>query len=451
MAIPDITDAPRTILSVSELTRRIKSLLEGAFEFVWITGEISNHRIPTSGHHYFTLKDKEAQISAVMFRGAARSLTFSPDDGVRITGMGRVSVYPPRGNYQIILEYMVPDGIGALQLAFEQLKSRLAAEGLFNTERKRPLPLLPRHVTLVTSPSGAVVHDFINIVNRRFANLPITVVPVKVQGDGAALEIAAALGFINRRVATDVIVICRGGGSLEDLQAFNTEVVARAVFDSRIPVVSAVGHETDYTIADFTADVRAPTPSAAAEIIVPVKTELDNTLRQTRLSLERQIRHRLEQHRRQLNALFRHLGNPRRHIIDLRLHLDDMTGRVVRSVAGMIRRQREKLQWRSRQLGVSRLQIRLTEHNQSLYDYNLNLLKNINNLLISRRQKIQATAGMLTALDPTAVLQRGYSIARNLKNGRIVRNAATLSVGDGVEVVLALGRFEAEVNRVDEK
>lgn len=449
MATNGVTDAPRTILSVSELTRRIKDLLEEAFEFVWITGEISNHRVPASGHHYFTLKDKDAQISAVMFRGAARSLAFSPVDGVRITGMGRISVYPPRGNYQIILEYLAPDGSGALQLAFEQLKGRLAAEGIFDAEHKRPLPFLPRHVTLVTSPSGAVVHDFMQVVHRRFANLPLAVVPVKVQGDGAEVEIAAALALINRRIDTDVIVICRGGGSLEDLQAFNTEVVARAIFNSRIPVVSAVGHETDVTIADFAADVRAPTPSAAAEIIVPIKAELEAALKQTRWSLERLIRQRLAHRRKELDAFRRHLGNPRRHITDLRLRLDDLSGRVSRAVATMILRQREKLDWRRRQLGLSRIQTRVIEHKQSLDIAHYNILKIMNNLLNQRRQKIGACADMLEALDPAAVLQRGYSITRSLKNGRIVRNAATLSAGSGVEVVLARGRIEAEVNRVD--
>lgn len=449
MDINGTSDGARTIFTVAQLTRRIKDLLEDAFEFVWVTGEITNYRRPASGHHYFTLKDSDAQISAVMFRGTARSLAFSPEDGTRITGMGRISVYPPRGSYQIILEYMAPDGVGALQLAFEQLKSRLAAEGLFDAGRKRSLPLLPRHVTLVTSPGGAVVHDFLNIVDRRFPTLPLAVVPVKVQGEGAEADIAAAVAFINRRVDTDVIVICRGGGSIEDLQAFNTEAVARAIFNSCIPVVSAVGHETDYTIADFTADLRAPTPSAAAELIVPVKADLDNTLRQIRASLTRQMRRRIEAHRKALDTWHRRLGNPRRHITDLRLRLDDLSGRMLRATTGMIRNQREKLAWRERQLALPRLQSRISEHHRKLDLFDRNILRNINNILIQRRQRVDECAAMLAALDPSAILKRGYSITRRLSDGRIVRSAAAVSAGSRVEVILARGRLEADVSRVD--
>lgn len=449
MAMNVNSDGSRTIFTVTQLTHRIKDLLEGAFEFVWVIGEITNYRRPASGHHYFTLKDRDAQISAVMFRGTARSLAFMLEDGTRITGMGRISVYPPRGSYQIILEYMAPDGVGALQLAFEQLKARLAAEGLFDTGRKRTLPLLPRHVTLVTSPGGAVVHDFLNIVARRFPTLPIAVVPVKVQGVGAETGIAAALAFINRSIDTDIIVICRGGGSIEDLQAFNTEVVARAIFSSRIPVVSAIGHETDYTIADFTADQRAPTPSAAAELIVPVKADLENALRQVRVSMARQMRRRLDAYRKVLDAWHRRLGDPRRHLIDLKLRLDDLRGRMFRATTGMIRSQREKLAWRERQLGLPRVQNRISEYHQRLDIYDRNILKNIKNILLKNRRRVDECAAMLSALDPSAVLHRGYSITRHLTDGRIVRNTAAVTVGSGVEVILARGRFEAEISRID--
>ena len=439
-----------TILTVTDLTQRIKGLLEETFDFVWVVGEIANLRIPASGHHYFTLKDENAQISAVMFRGAARSLAFRLKDGQRITGMGRVSVYPPRGNYQLILEYLTPDGVGALQLAFEQLKERLAAEGLFDTERKRPLPSLPRHVTLVTSPSGSVVHDFINIASRRFPTLPLSIVPVRVQGSGAEKEIAAAIAFINRSVDTDVIVVCRGGGSLEDLQAFNSEGVARAIAASRIPVVSAVGHETDVTIADFTADVRAPTPSAAAEMIVPAYDDLNDALARMRRTMRRQWTQRLARHRSTLIALQRRLGSPRRRIADLCLRVDDLSLRMSRLVSAGVRRRREKLQWQSQRLSVMKLRGRVLSYKQSLDLYYHNILKSLVNFIDHRRSTLSRYADMLTALDPSAVLQRGYSITRSLEDGCIVRNAAILNPGHRVAVTLATGKFEGRVTTVIE-
>ena len=270
----DPTDATRRILTVSELTGQIKSLLENSFAFVWVCGEISNFRTPGSGHYYFTLKDASAQVAAVMFRNQNRQLKFLPADGMSIVGLGRISVYEPRGSYQIILEYVEPAGVGALQVAFERLKQRLAVAGYFDEHHKQRLPFLPHKISVITSPTGAVVHDIITVASRRFPNMPLQIVPVKVQGVGSEDEIASALELVNRRSDADVIILARGGGSLEDLQAFNSERVAMAIFTSRIPVVSAVGHETDVTIADFIADVRAPTPSAAAELVVPDKNEL---------------------------------------------------------------------------------------------------------------------------------------------------------------------------------
>ncbi len=445
-----VQSSPPTILTVSDLTQRIKGLLEESFDLVWVVGEIANLRIPASGHQYFTLKDENAQISAVMFRGVARSLAFRLKDGQRITGMGRVSVYSPRGNYQLILEYLTPDGVGALQLAFEQLKERLAAEGLFDADRKRPLPLLPRHVTLVTSPSGSVVHDFINIAARRFPTLPLSVVPVRVQGAGADTEIAAALSFINRGVDTDVIVVCRGGGSLEDLQAFNSEGVARAIAASRIPVVSAVGHETDVTIADFTADVRAPTPSAAAELIVPVFNDLSDALEQLRRAMNRQWVQRLARHRNTLTTLQRHLGNPRRRIADLRLRVDDLSLRLSRRVVTGLKRRREKLQWQSQRLSVMKLRNRVFNYQQKLDLYHHNILKSLEILIDKRRRATNRYADMLSALDPSAVLQRGYSITRSLEDGSVVRNAVVLEPGHRVAVTLAKGEFEGRVTAVSE-
>ncbi|MCK4793478.1 MAG: exodeoxyribonuclease VII large subunit, partial [Desulfobacteraceae bacterium] len=284
----------RRIYTVTELTHNIKDFLEEAFPFVWITGEISNFRIPVSGHFYFTIKDSGAQISAVMFRGQNRNLRFQPEDGMAVIAMGRLNVYETKGIYQIIIEYLEPEGVGVLQLAFEHLKKRLAAEGLFDEKHKLPLPFLPQKIAVVTSPTGAVIRDIINVIDRRFPNMTVEIAPVKVQGEQAAEEIVEAIELLNDRNDADVIVVARGGGSLEDLQAFNSEVVARAIFSSEIPVVSAVGHETDFTIADFTADLRAPTPSAAAELIVPVKNDLLMRTKEIRGTLKGAINHRIQ-------------------------------------------------------------------------------------------------------------------------------------------------------------
>ena len=261
------------IYSVTKLTQEIKFLLEERYEIVWITGEVSNLRIPSSGHAYFTLKDSKAQIAAVMFRGQLRQLKFDLDDGATIVAMARVSVYEPRGTYQIILEYIEPKGVGALQIAFQQLKHRLADEGLFEADHKKPLPFLPQKIGVITSASGAAVQDILKVIHRRFDTMAVDIYAVHVQGAQAAMEIARALETANRQNDADVLILARGGGSMEDLAAFNSETVARAIYTSDIPVVSAVGHETDFTIADFVADLRAPTPSAAAELVVPVKVE----------------------------------------------------------------------------------------------------------------------------------------------------------------------------------
>ena len=258
----------RKIYSVSELSQQIRNLLEKEFPDVWVVGEVSNFRAASSGHLYFTLKDESAQIRAVCFRNQARYLKFRPQDGISVIARGHLSVYETRGEYQLYIEYLEPAGLGALQLAFEQLKQKLAAEGLFDPGRKKPLPLLPRTVGVVTSPTGAVIRDILRVLRRRFRNMNVMLGPVKVQGEGAAEEIVEGIKTLNRQTGVDVIIVARGGGSLEDLWAFNEEIVARAIAASKIPIISAVGHETDFTIADFVADLRAPTPSAAAALVV---------------------------------------------------------------------------------------------------------------------------------------------------------------------------------------
>jgi len=295
------------IFTVSELTRNVRALLEGHFPEVWVSGEISNFRSPSSGHFYFTLKDEQAQLASVMFRGANSQIPFKLEDGLEVICHGRITVYETRGQYQIVVDHCEPKGIGALQLAFEQLKKKLSEEGLFDAKNKKPLPFLPKKIGVVTSPTGAAIRDILKVLHQRFESTNVLLIPVRVQGEGAAEEVAEAIFLLNKRDDIDVMIVGRGGGSMEDLWAFNEEVVARAIFASKIPVVSAVGHEIDFTIADFVADVRAPTPSAAAEIVVPRRRDL--------------LEH-IEELKQQL------FKSPLRRFPDLLMRLDDLRGRL---------------------------------------------------------------------------------------------------------------------------
>jgi len=435
------------MFTVSELTADIKALLEEQFALIWVTGEISNFRIPASGHYYFTLKDNDAQISGVMFKGQNRSLKFMPEDGMSITGFGRISVYPPRGAYQIILEYLEPAGAGALQAAFEQLKRKLAHEGLFDAATKKPIPYLPARIAIISSPTGAVVHDIIRVIHRRFSGIPIEILPVKVQGDGAIDEIAAALRRVNETTDADVVILARGGGSLEDLAAFNSEIVARAIFQSKIPVISAVGHETDFTIADFAADLRAPTPSAAAEQAVPVKSDLLCALS----SLNRRLRARLVQDiredRRSLEKLVRRLVHPKRRLDDLKLRLDDQSLRLANAAIGITNRQRERLTWRTERLLASAPHQLVLALKDRIARYEQRLQTAVRTGINTRRAHIDATVGRMYALSPAAVLDRGYSITRTIPEHTIVTDPGQVNNGQGLEIIVSKGRITCRVER----
>ena len=443
---PDHSGKPlRKIYAVSELNAEIKSLLEESYPFIWIYGEISNFRVPVSGHFYFALKDSASQISAVMFRGQQRNLKFMPEDGMSVTGMGRLSVYDPRGTYQIILEYLEPSGIGALQIAFEKLKKRLAEEGLFDAAHKRELPFLPRKISVITSPTGAAIHDILNIINRRFANIPIQIIPVKVQGQGAAEEIVAALALLNARNEADVAILARGGGSLEDLQAFNTEQVARAIHASTIPIISAVGHETDYTIADFTADLRAPTPSAAAELVVPQRAELQRRCNEMLVRLVNNTTNYFKHLHRKLNDVSQRLSDPRRKFEDYRLRLDDFSMRAIRAILFRIRRERRGLLLWNDRLAANSPQI-LLKKNKKLLEYNYNnLLKSLVIYKHSRQVELRELAATLQALNPLAILARGYSITRTIPEAIVVKDAGRVAPEQDLEVMLAKGRLICRV------
>lgn len=435
----------RKIYTVSELNAHIKSLLEEQFPFVWIVGEISNFRIPLSGHFYFTLKDEEAQISAVMFRGQQRQLKFRPEDGMRITGMGRLSVYEPRGTYQIILEYLEPSGIGALQIAYEKLKAMLADEGLFDDKHKKRIPFLPHKIALITSPSGAAVHDMLNIIDRRFPNVNIQVYGVKVQGDEAEKEIVAALDQMNKHADADVAILARGGGSLEDLQAFNSESVARAIFASEIPLICGIGHETDYTIADFVADLRAPTPSAAAELAVPIKNELLQRLKDISGELRYRMTSTINRLGSDLRDLSQRLVDPRKQVEDWRLRMDDYTSRLTRHIQILFDRRKERFVW---------WKDRLLNNNPEYKSHNLKviieqneykLIKSFIKNLERKSARLRELRVQLETLSPIGILKRGYSITRTIPDLNLVMDPRMVSIGQDLEVMVAKGTLTCRV------
>ena len=438
----------RHVYSVSELNAEIKSLLEQSYQFVWISGEISNFRIPASGHYYFSLKDAQSQIGAVMFRGQNRNLKFQPEDGMAVTGLGRISVYEPRGNYQIILEYLEPRGVGALQVAFEQLKEKLASEGLFDEQHKKPLPFLPYHLGIITSPSGSVVHDIINVSRRRFPNLDIRILPVKVQGDGAADEIVAAIELLDRQKIADVAILARGGGSLEDLQPFNSENVARAVFASRTPIISAIGHETDYSITDFVADLRAPTPSAAAELTVPVKYDLIRNIKEYKDLLYHYLNQYIKQKRLILSETQKRLIDPKRRIQDARLKLDDYSARLSRALSSQLDQIRERLQWRTNILHAHNPKLQIQRLKERLHRHDNGLKRGLDLILKRDRFKLRELLAILEAFNPTSILSRGYSITRTLPDQKVIRSAEMVNIDQDLEIVLARGKLESKVTRI---
>jgi len=435
----------RFIYIVSELTLKIKDLLEESFPFIWINGEISNFRVPASGHFYFTLKDAAAQINGVMFRNQNRTLIFDLEDGMNITGLGRISVYEPRGTYQVIFEYLEPTGTGAIQLAFEQLKKRLLEEGLFDEEHKSPLPFLPKKISVITSPTGAVVHDILKIINRRFPNLQIEIIPVKVQGDGAEHEIVSGIEMLNFRSDSDLAILARGGGSLEDFHAFNAESVARAIFASDIPIISAVGHETDFCIADFVADLRAPTPSAAAELAVPLKQDLLNRISELTTHLTLRFMRNLEYSKNRVQEMSNRLVHPRRKIEDLRLKTDDLMTRLFKTFRNTVLQRHEGVNWQTERLfannplvRVKNLKDKLDIRHNNLFNY-MGIIINIKRFLLR-----EAMAG-LHALSPKATLSRGYSITRTIPDAVVVRDPQKVTIGQDLEVTVAKGSLICRV------
>ena len=476
---------------VSELTLRICDLLENEFPDLWVEGEVSNFRAAQSGHFYFTLKDEKAQIRCVCFRDQVRGLKFRPEDGLRVTVRGSVSVYEPRGEYQIYVSHIEPVGLGALQLAFEQLKKTLEAEGLFAAERKRPLPALPRLIGIVSSPQGAAIRDILRVLRRRFPNLHVLLYPVKVQGEGAAEEIVRAIRHFNRAVLVDVMIVARGGGSFEDLWAFNEEIVVRAIAASEIPIITGIGHETDTTISDFAADLRAPTPSAAAEIVVRTRAEFEKHISDCTRQLVQHMRYLFLEKRHRLRDLAMHRAfrrpedlvrrsrqrlddmnaalaaglrgrldgvQQRRRMASARMGLFDLRGRVgvtrirVERRSGELRAALDRAVTRKRrryaavQVRIASLDLRahVSQLRRKLERDASELTAHARRYLVATRRKLEAATVRLEERSPFQLLERGYAIAYDA-NGRVLRSAEQVAAGDDIAVRLARGEIAATV------
>jgi exodeoxyribonuclease VII large subunit len=439
--------AHRRIFTVSELTAAVRELFDSAFGDLWVDGEISNCRLWNTGHLYFTLKDGSSLIKAVMFRSAVRYLKFKPEDGLHVTVRGRLGVYEPKGEYQIVCEHMEPEGLGALQLAFEQLKKKLQAEGLFEASRKRPLPSLPRKIGIVTSLDGAALRDIIKVLRRRHPNAYLVIRPARVQGEGATGDLAQAIRAIAKVPGVDVIIAGRGGGSVEDLHAFNQEPVARAIVASPVPVISAVGHEVDFTIADFVADVRAPTPSAAAEMVVAAKEEfsarIDRLSHRLRAAAGAGLQRRrgsvhLLTTRRGLAAWQARLANRGRYAAELSYQLRQAGGAI------LSRRQRQFAALRLR-LEARDLRRRMAVVRGRLGAADGRLASAAARGRHRTQARLASIAGRLDTLSPLAVLARGYAVCWNAERTKIIRSAASLAPGDRVQVTLHQGEIQCDV------
>lgn len=451
MAASPPVSPPRDIYTVSRLNREARGVLEGNFPLLWLEGELSNLARPSSGHWYFSLKDPQAQVRAAMFRNRNQLLRFRPEDGMQVLVRARIGLYEARGEYQLLVEHMEEAGDGALRRAFEALKARLAQEGLFAAEHKQPLPALPRQIGVITSPTGAAIRDVLSVLARRFPAIPVLIYPVPVQGEGAGAQIAAALQLATQRAECDVLILTRGGGSLEDLWAFNEEAVARAIHASPIPVVSAVGHEVDVTIADFVADQRAATPSAAAELVSPDQQEWLGQLRGLDQRLLTLLRRREQQANQRLEYLHKRLQgqHPGQRLQQQAQRLDEREQRLHRALGVQLARTTARLA----QLRV-RLEARTPSHRLTrLADRNLELRQrlraSLRQQLERRHQKLKGLARALDTVSPLATLERGYSISRRQSDGRILKDATAVEPGTKIETRLARGRLISTVNKIE--
>jgi exodeoxyribonuclease VII large subunit len=436
----------RRIYGVSELNGVVQSLFEDRFRAIWVEGEISNCRPATSGHYYFSLKDAQSQLKCALFKGAARFVKFRPQDGLRVLARGNLEVYEARGEYQLIVELLEPQGAGALQLAFEQLKKKLAAEGLFDRERKRPLPRLPRHLGIVTSTSGAVVRDILHVLQRRFPGLHIRVFPALVQGEGSTEQVCAGLKFFSENLWADVVILARGGGSLEDLWTFNEEAVARAIAASRTPVISAIGHETDFTIADFVADLRAPTPSAAAELVVCTRESLLDQLAAANSKMLQGLRYRLATGGRALHerGIDRAATLIHRSIARRAQRLDELDLSLRRIARQLVETHAKRLAECNRRLQANDLRLRFARGRQAEQSLQQRMLANMQERMWHARRRLESFDLHLRQLSPLAILGRGYAIVQNAQ-GLALRSSSETGPGEDLSVRLSRGLISVTV------
>ena len=432
------------VLTVEQLNRQIRTLVEGHLDLVWVQAEISNFKAHTSGHFYFSLKDSKSQIRAVMFRGHNSRLRFKPTDGMQVVVRGRITVYEPRGDYQIAVEQMEPVGAGALQKAFEQLKLKLKTEGLFESARKRPLPAFPKHIAIVTSPTGAAIQDMMNVLARRNKMVPVTLIPTVVQGEGSAEKIREALALAWKLKDVDVIIIGRGGGSIEDLWAFNDEKLARMIAESPVPVISAVGHEIDFTIADFVADVRAPTPSAAAELVVKNMSDLSGLIQNFSRTLFLSMQKTLRQEKQKIEFLTSRLVDPKRRLQDLMIRRDELSTRIQQVILKAIEKKKMKVQVARRSLAspdliVQALQARIAQ-------FNLRLKSRMQKTLERSGSDLRELMSVLNTLSPLKTVDRGYSVVR--KGASIVTSIKQVKKGDTLSLRVSDGEIETTVTKM---
>jgi exodeoxyribonuclease VII large subunit len=440
--------SPRRIWRPRDLLGTVRTVLEKEFTDIWVEGEISNLRPAESGNLYFTLKDDDAQLRIVMFRTQARLLRFRPENGLQVVARGRITAYEVRGDLQLLAEYLEPKGAGALQVAFEQLKAKLAAEGLFDAARKKPIPLLPRNIGIVTSPRGAAIQDILNILRRRHASVNVLLYPAQVQGVEAPTEIAAGIKHFNRSHRVDVIIVARGGGSAEDLAAFNHEGLARTMATSELPVISAVGHETDFTIADFVADLRAPTPSAAAELVVQSQRHLDDHVSQLRQRLGRATRYQLMQWQRRLSELVQHavfarmadaIARRQQGVDELAYRLTDAYRRRIESRRRLLEDANSRLRHFDLRLVLARMRQELDAHKSALESVT-------QRLMLQRRGRLERSTIRLQELSPLKILDRGYALVYDAK-GKLIKDEAQVDPGDNISARLARGTIAAVVRR----
>jgi exodeoxyribonuclease VII large subunit len=437
---------PRRIWAVADLISAVRSEVERLYTDVFVQGEISNFRQADSGHLYFTLKDNGAQIRVVMFRSQARLLRFRPDNGLQVIARGRVTVYEARGELQLSAEYLEPKGAGALQIAFEQLKAKLGAEGLFDTARKKPVPALPRRIGVITSPRGAAIQDILNILRRRHQSVNVIVYPAQVQGDSAPAEVTAGLRYFNREANVEVIIIARGGGSLEDLAAFNDEGLARAIAGSGLPVISAVGHETDFTICDFVADLRAPTPSAAAELVIRSKQEIEQQVAELRQRVTRAARYQLLIARQLLTELAQHgaFGRMRDLVNRRQQRVDDLVYRLAHAQREVLRRGFQRLENVTATIRQHDPRHRLADLGRALQTRTGALSSAMHAALLRRRARVEQLSIHLQALSPLQVLERGYALVFD-SSGNLVIDAAQVKHGEDIRARVARGTIDATV------